>query len=259
VTRPHFHWFNPMTNDNRDLQARPGQARIATPEYRVDVVRAAERLGFESVLCMVGQYCNDPWLAAAALMPETSSIKALIAVRTGYTHPAVVAHQVASFQELSGNRLWLNIVTASHEKELRGYGDFLDKDARYRRSDEFLHILTENWNGTPFDFEGEFYKVEGSGLPRPLAVRPLIFSGGSSDAGLELAAKYSDIHLSYGEPPPLIRETVEKASARADRHGRTLEFGVKINVIARRTSEEAWKEADRLLAGLDDDVIARNR
>lgn len=259
MTKPQFHWFNPLGHDNRELHTPPGRGRAATPDYRVDVVRTAERLGFESVLCMVGQYCNDPWLAAAALMPQTQRIKAIVAVRTGYTHPAVIAHQVLTFQELSNNRLWLNIVTASHEKELRGYGDFLDKDARYRRSDEFMQILTQSFDGTPFDFDGEFYKVEGAGLPRPLAVRPLIFSGGSSPAGLELAARYSDVHLSYGEPPPLIRETVEAVGERAARHGRSLEFGLKINVIARRTSEEAWAEADRLLAGVSDDVIARQQ
>lgn len=259
MTKPRFHWFNPLSHDNRDLSTPPGRERRVTPEYRIDAVRAAERLGFESVLCMVGQYCNDPWLAAAALIPQTQTIKPIVAVRTGYTHPAVIAHQVLTFQELSNNRLWLNMVTASHEKELHGYGDFLDKDARYRRSDEFMHIMTECWKGELFDFEGEFYRVEGAGLPRPLAVRPLIFSGGSSDAGLELAAKYSDIHLSYGEPPPLIAETVQKAGERAAKHGRELEFGLKINVIARRTSDEAWAETDRLLAGLDDGQIERQQ
>jgi alkanesulfonate monooxygenase len=259
MTKPSFHWFNPLNHDNRDLYTPAGRERAASPEYRIDAVRAAERLGFESVLCMVGQYCNDAWLAAAALMPQTQTIKPIVAVRTGYTHPAVVAHQVLSFQELSRNRLWLNVVTGSHEKELRAYGDFLDKEARYRRSDEFLHILFECWKGEPFDFHGEFYQVEGAGLPRPLAVRPKVFSGGSSSAGLELAAKYSDVHLSYGEPPPLIAQTVEEVGERAAKHGRTLEFGLKINVIARRTSEEAWREVDRLLAGLDEQVIARQQ
>lgn len=259
MTKPRFHWFNPLGQDNRELHTPRGAGRVATPDYRVDAVRAAERLGFESVLCMVGQYCNDPWLAAAALMPQTSRIKPIVAVRTGYTHPAVVAHQVHSFQELSDNRLWLNIVTASHDKELRGYGDFLDKEARYRRSDEFMQVLLGCFDGVPFDFAGEFYRVEGAGLPRPLAVRPLIFSGGSSDAGLELAARYSDVHLSYGEPPPLIRQTVEAVGERAARHGRSLEFGIKINVIARRTSEEAWAETDRLLANVSEDAIARQQ
>src|ERR1700722_16067395 len=101
MSKPHFHWFNPLSHDNRDLIAKPGTERLVTPEYRADVGRAAGRLGYESRLCMVGQYCNDPWLAAAALIPSTTKMKFIVAVRPGYTHPAVVAHQVASFQNLS--------------------------------------------------------------------------------------------------------------------------------------------------------------
>jgi alkanesulfonate monooxygenase len=259
MSTPRFHWFNPLNYDNRDLNPAPGKERKTTPDYRLDVVRAAERLGYESVLYMVGGYCNDPWLAAAAHISQTSKIKFIVAARPGYTHPAVIAHQVASFQELSNNRLWLNIVTASHEAELRGYGDFLDKDARYRRTDEFLEILTRSWKGKPFDFEGEHYKVEGAGLKKPLEVEPVLFSGGSSPAGQEIGAKWANIHLSYGEPPPLARERVEEVSERADKHGRKVEFGMKIHVIARRTHEEAWKEADRLLDGLDPELIAKQQ
>lgn len=259
MTTPHFHWFNPLTHDNRDLSTPPGKERFATPEYRTDVVRAAERLGFESILYMVGQYCNDPWLAAAAQIAQTSKINFIVAARTGYTHPAVVAHQVATFQELSNNRLWLNIVTASHEAELRGYGDFLDKDARYERTDEYLEILTRCFKGEKFDFEGKYYKVEGAGLKKALDVEPLIFSGGSSPAGLGIGAKYAKVHLSYGETPPQARERVEEIGELASKLGRSIEFGIKINVIARRTHEEAWAEADRLLDGLDPEVIARQQ
>ena len=259
MTKPRFHWFNPLGHDNRELYTPPGQGRATTPQYRVDTVRAAERLGFESVLCMVGAYCNDPWLAATYLLPQTERIKAIVAVRPGYTHPTVIAHQVASFQELSNNRLWINIVTTSHESELRAYGDQLDKDARYRRADEFLQVLYASWKGEKFDFKGEFYEVEGGGLAQPLAVRPVVFSGGSSPAGLELAAKYADVHLSYGETPPQLAETVAQVNERSAKYGRQLVFGVKINVIARSTSQEAWAEADRLLANVPEEVIDRQQ
>ena len=259
MTKPHFHWFTPLKQDNRDLVAAPGKERAVTPQYRADVVRAAERLGFESVLCMVGAYCNDPWLAAAALIPETSRIKFLVAARTGYTHPAVIAHQVQSFQDLSDNRLWLNIVTASHESELRAYGDFLDKDERYHRTDEFMQVLIRCFEGEKFDFEGKFYKVQGAGLGKPLAVKPRIFSGGSSPLGLDIAAKHAEVHLSYGETPPLARERVEALSELADKQGRKVEFGIKIDVIARETAEEAWAETDRLLEGLDPAHIERQQ
>jgi alkanesulfonate monooxygenase len=45
--------------------------------------------------------------------------------------------------------------------------------------------------------------------------------------------------------------------ARASAHGRELRYGIRLHVIARDTSEEAWAEAQRLLDGLDPESIAR--
>ena len=36
-----------------------------------------------------------------------------------------------------------------------------------------------------------------------------------------------------------------------------MRFGIRLHVIVRETSEEAWQAADRLIAHLDDDTIAR--
>ena len=43
---------------------------------------------------------------------------------------------------------------------------------------------------------------------------------------------------------------------RAERHSRELRFGIRLHVITRDTSEEAWAEAQRLLDGLDPAAIA---
>jgi alkanesulfonate monooxygenase len=259
MATPHFHWFSPPKTDNRDLVAKPGTERIATHDYRVDIARAAERNGFESILFMTSQVVADPWIAATALVNSTSRIKFIVAVRPGFVLPTLVAQQAATFQEISGNRLYLNIVTASHEAELRGYGDNLDKDARYARTAEFFQVLRGCWGGAPYSFQGDYYRIENGGLPEPLGVQPRLFIGGSSPSGREIAARHAEIHLAYGEPPPLIREHVERGSELADKHNRKLEFGIRIQVIARPTAAEAWREADRLLAGLDPAVIERHQ
>jgi len=43
----------------------------------------------------------------------------------------------------------------------------------------------------------------------------------------------------------------------AEAEGRALRFGIRLHAIARETSEEAWAAADKLLAGLDPEAIAR--
>ena len=44
--------------------------------------------------------------------------------------------------------------------------------------------------------------------------------------------------------------------ARAARHGRTLEFGIRLHVIVRETEDEAWRAAAELVSHLDDGIIA---
>ena len=51
--------------------------------------------------------------------------------------------------------------------------------------------------------------------------------------------------------PGIISPTV------AARQGRTVRFGIRLHVIVRETSEEAWKAADRLIANIDDATIAQ--
>src|SRR6478609_96815 len=42
-------------------------------------------------------------------------------------------------------------------------GDWLPKDDRYRRTDEYLDVVKRTWaSDAPFDFEGEFYTVRGA-------------------------------------------------------------------------------------------------
>ncbi|CZV45260.1 LLM class flavin-dependent oxidoreductase [Enterobacter hormaechei] len=73
----------------------------------------------------------------------------------------------------------------------------------------------------------------------------------------ELAAEQVDLYLTWGEPPELVKEKVAQVRAKAAEHGRTVRFGIRLHVIVRETNDEAWQAADRLIAHLDDDTIAK--
>jgi alkanesulfonate monooxygenase len=66
-----------------------------------------------------------------------------------------------------------------------------------------------------------------------------------------------DSYLSWGEPPEDVAQKFALVRARADKAGRTLSYGVRLHVIVRETEAEAWAEADRLIARLDDGAIAQ--
>jgi alkanesulfonate monooxygenase len=147
------------------------------------------------------------------------------------------------------------VVTGGESHEQRMYGDLLDKDGRYERCGEFLDIVTQLWSGRQVDRSGTHYRVENAvlaQLPDPL---PKIYFGGSSPAALDVAARYVDVYLTWGEPPADVAVKLRRVRDLAEAHGRELRFGVRLHAIARDTSEEAWAEAGRLLAGISDDQI----
>ena len=98
-------------------------------------------------------------------------LKFLVAFRPGMTAPFLAAQMARSFQNLSGGRLLLNVVTGGEDAEQRMFGDFLDKKQRYARADEFLEIVRRLWTGDVVNFDGEYLSVENAVLhqiPDPL-------------------------------------------------------------------------------------------
>ncbi|MEV0592856.1 LLM class flavin-dependent oxidoreductase [Nonomuraea cavernae] len=258
-----FHWFLPTTGDGHDVRSaitttdsfRPA-ARAATVTYLTQVARAAEEAGFEAALTPVGAGCPDPWIVCAALSQHTERLKMLVAFRTGYTLPTLLAQQAQAFQQVSGGRLLLNVVTGGDPVEQRSYGDFLDHDARYGRTDEFLDVLRRTWAGEPYDHRGEHYHVEAGGLAEPLDPAPDVYFGGASPAAEQVAARRADVALMWGEPPQAVATRIARLRDLAASLGRAPRFGLRVHVIARDTAAEAWAEAGRLLAGMDPARIA---
>ncbi|WP_127783847.1 LLM class flavin-dependent oxidoreductase [Rhodococcus sp. X156] len=253
----HLHWYLPTSGDGREVigaQAHLGTAsapRAASLDYLALVARAVEQLGFEAVLTPTGTHCNDAWLTTAALLRETRTLKFLVAFRPGLVSPTLAAQQAAAYQEISDGRLLLNIVTGGDAQEQRRFGDWLDHDRRYERTAEFLTVLRGAWSGTPFDHTGEHYQVQGATVHNPPSPVPEVFFGGASPAGREVAAQHADTYLTWTEPPARTAELLDDVRARAARHGRSLSHGIRVHVISRDTTEEAWAEAARLQSRID--------
>lgn len=264
-----FHWFLPTGGDARSLGgnvhgtgiggasgASPASgAREADLPYLTQLAQAADSLGYEGVLTPTGAHCEDAWVVTAALIGATRRLKFMVAFRPGLIAPALAAHTAATFQRLSGGRLLLNIVTGGSDAEQRGYGDFLDHDERYARAREFLDVLRALWSGDSQNYQGSYYEIEEGLLRRPPDPAPRVYFGGSSKPALDVAAHHADTYLTWGEPVPQVAEKIAQVRERADRSGRAIRFGLRIHVLSRDTSEQAWRDADALIAGLDDAAV----
>lgn len=265
---PDFHWFLPTSGDSRGVVGGEHGAEVvsASPVRRPDlsylrqVAQAAEANGFSSVLTPTGLYCRDPWLTAAALAEHTTTLRFLVALRPDAISPTLAAQMATTLQQNTGNRLDLNVVTGGEPSEQRAYGDFLDKEARYRRTGEYLRVLRRLWEHAPaFDVDAEHVHVEQARLVEVPERRPAIHFAGSSPIALQIAAESADQYLTWGEPPAQAGEKIARVRALADERGRTLRYGIRLHVIARDTSEEAWAVAHRMLREVPDAMIARQQ
>ena len=259
-----FHWFLPTSGDSRNITGGGHGAEVVhrdrrvTTRYLRQIVTAAEELGFVGALTPTGLWCDDAWLSTASLLDSTDRLKFLVAFRPGLLAPTLAAQMAATFQNQSGGRLLLNVVTGGEPAEQKAFGDFLSKDERYERTDEFLTIVRKLWaHGDPFDFNGKHLRVEQARLVSVPDPTPPIYFGGSSAAAGPVAAGQSDVYLTWGEPPAAVAEKIAWIRKLADDAGRTVRFGIRLHVITRDTSEDAWREAKRLLDALPPETIAK--
>ncbi|MFI7669405.1 LLM class flavin-dependent oxidoreductase [Nocardia sp. NPDC049526] len=258
-----FHWFLPTYGDSRGLIAgghgtSMSGDRPASLRYLNQIGAAAEDNGFEAVLTPTGAWCEDAWLTTAMLVETTETLKFLVAFRPGLVSPTLAAQMAGTYQRHSRGRLLLNVVTGGEPHEQQAYGDFLDKEQRYARTAEFLHVVRGLWESRePISFEGTHIQIRDALLnnhPDPI---PPVFFGGSSGPAGPVAARYADTYLTWGEPPAAVGKKLDWIRGLAAAEGRELSYGLRIHVISRDTSEAAWAVADRLLSGLDPAEIAR--
>src|SRR5271156_4562194 len=250
-------WFVPTHGDGRYLGTSEG-GRAVDFSYLRQVAQAADALGYYGVLLPTGKSCEDSWVVASALAPQTERLRFLVAVRPGLQSPTVAARMTATLDRISQGRLMINVVTGGDPIENKGDGLFLSHDDRYDLTREFLEIYTALLRGETVTRSSKHLQVEASKLlflPFQKPLPPLYF-GGSSDAGIEVAAQLVDKYLTWGEPPEEVAKKIAIVRKAALARGRKLTFGIRLHVIVRETADEAWRAADKLISHLDDGTIA---
>ncbi|MEU4331761.1 LLM class flavin-dependent oxidoreductase [Nonomuraea dietziae] len=212
-------------------------------EHMGDVARATEGAGFAGGLLPSFPNTDDPWAAAAALGRETSTYRFMIAFQPGFLHPVQAARMTATLQRATGGRVVYNVISGGGGPAQLWWGDKVDHDDRYARTSEFLDVLRGVWSGSPYSFEGRFYRVEGARLPSALLGQPFpeIYFSGSSPAAIEAAGRHADYYLSWLEP---FHALAEKFAQVREHSVTPPKFAVRLDVLARPTEEEAWAEIE---------------
>ena len=253
-----FFWFIPTHGDGRYLGSEDN-VRPADFGYFKQIAQAADRLGFEGVLLPTGQNCEESWIVATGLATLTERLKFLVAIRPGVTLPSFAARQTAALDRLSNGRLLINVVVGGNPTELAADGVFTPHDERYAQAAEFLTIWRGLLSGETVDFDGKYYRIEAGRLDFPTVQNPHppLYLGGSSEAGIDLAAEQVDTYLTWGEPVAAVAAKVRAVRERAAARGRKVRFGMRLHFIVRETEDEAWSEAERLISKVSDEQIER--
>ncbi|MCK8778829.1 LLM class flavin-dependent oxidoreductase [Rhizobium sp. NTR19] len=245
-------WFSALCSDDYAYLGVPDDALKSSWEHCSDIVKRAEALGFRNILCpssyQVGQ---DTLSFVAAASQVTSKINMLAAIRCGEMQPIMLARTVATLDHMLKGRLTLNVISSDFP------GEVADSAFRYRRSHEVVQILRQAWTRDKIDHEGEIYTFKGvtTEPARPYQQNggPLLYFGGYSPDALELCGAQCDVYLMWPETKDQLAERMKAVHARAEAHGRTLDYGLRVHMIVRDTEQEAREYAEHLVSKLDDE------
>jgi len=225
---------------------------VIDPSYTAAFALAHEQAGFDRILIGYHSAAPDGFQVAAYVAQATTRIKILLAHRPGVTQPTVAARQIATLDQFSGGRLAVHIISGGSDAEQQRDGDFLTKDERYARTDDYLDVIKKSWTSPkPFDHDGPYYQVRDSFS----AVRPVqqphvpIFFGGASDAAVRVAGRHAETYALFGETLEQTKEVIFQVRASAAKNGRPApRFSVSFRPILGRSEGEAWDRAERILA-----------
>lgn len=230
-------------------------------DYLAETAKAAEISGFIGGLIPSFPNTDDPWVISPLLARETKTFRFMIAFQPGFLNPVQAARMSASLQRATGGRTVYNIITGGGGPAQTWWGDGFSHDDRYGRTTEFLDVLKGVWKGGNFSYDGRFFRIEDGGLA-PLLAReelPEIWFSGSSDPALRSAAKHADYYLSWLEPYDQLATKFAKVKERTAELGGVQKCAVRVDLVARATAEEAWRDVRIGFENVSDETRARWR
>ena len=186
----------------------------------------------------------EPVSWASGLLASTKRIQVFSTINTAYTHPIVVAKQMATNDQIGHGRAGLNIVAGWNKWEYDAFGiELPDKhEDRYALAQEWWEIISKIWyTEEPFDYHGKYFdmkKVHGS--PKPYNGTIPILNAGSSGQGREYATRNSHFVFTNVMGPEDGVDVVKKITNAAKKnHNRDVGVFTVGHVVCRPTKKEA--------------------
>ena len=247
--------FIGMVQPREQSETHPAKGPAIDPGYLRASAQAHDVAGFDRIL--IGWYSNGPdgFQIATHAAAHTEKVGFLVAHRPGFQAPSLAARAFNTLDQLSGGRAAIHVISGGDDVDQHRDGDWLGKDERYARTDEYVGILKQIWGASvPVDHQGAYYRIAGASpaVGSVQSPRIPIYFGGASDAALEVAGKHADVYALWGETQAQVKEIIARVRAATARHrgaqaAAEIRFSLSFRPILAATESLAWEKAERIL------------
>jgi len=163
----------------------------------VALARRAEELGYASLLMpdrpSLGGLALFSALAFAAAATSSLHVGSYVFCND-YRHPALLAKEVATLDQLSGGRFELGLGAGVNDQDYKQLGlPFESPGTRVKRLEEAVQIIKQFFAQEEVNFAGSQYTISGLKALPVAAGRPPIFIGSGGKRVLTMAAREVDI------------------------------------------------------------------
>ncbi|MCW0210495.1 MAG: LLM class flavin-dependent oxidoreductase [Achromobacter sp.] len=252
-----------------------------TFDYNARLTQRAEALGFDLVFGLAqwashGGYGGktryreislDSFMATAALAACTERILLIstLHILYGPWHPVHLAKFGATLDHISKGRWGINVVTGYAEREPLMFGmKKIEHDTRYEMADVFVERLKQLWSlDRNLTVDGPHWAMEDAFVtPKPAYGRPVLVNAAGSRAGIEFAARHSDLVFITSPAGNQLEDAlaslpdhIANIRATAAKQGSSLRTMINPMVICRDTEQEAIAYRDAIEAAADVEAV----
>ena len=196
------------------------------PVAMIQVAKAAEQAGLESVWTGEHVVLPDPRVAPSPSEPQTPFLDPVVALSHIAAHtvrlrlgtgviilpqrnPVVLAKELATLDVVSGGRLLFGLGAGYLEPEFRALGAPFEQ--RGAVTNEAIEAIKALWTMEKPTYQGRFFSFGGiDAQPRPIQKpHPPIHVGGKSRHGARRAARYGDGWYGFHTDPEATKRSLD--------------------------------------------------
>ncbi len=235
----------------------------------LELATRAEAMGFDSIWVgdsLLARPRHEPLTLLAGVAGRVPRVQIGTAVLLpALRNPVLLAHQVATLDQVSEGRLILGVGIAADRPNIRA--EFtaagVPFDKRVGRMMEGLRLCKALWTGQPVDWDGRWQVSQGVLAPTPYRPDgPPLWIGGNLQASLERAGKSFDGWFPIAPSPELFATQwadIKQAARDAGRDAARMTGAMYLTVAIDENAQRADDRLNAFLEGYYGEPAARSR